>query len=165
MVGAYVEQSGDWEILKEEYNGLKIEESLEGAFAGYNIEPQSDLCISNIKKHTVDWGFVDSIKKSGKLLMASLLRYNAAKKLQMLFYKKAEKFEYYKSKAEKIKESVLSEFYDNTTGWLYSATGMGKQYDVWATAYAVFLDLIREEKHYRFYMIHIRTRRQWLMDM
>jgi len=149
MVGAYVEQSGDWEILNEKHKDLRIEESLEYAFAGYNIDPQSDLCVSDLEKHTVDWGFVDGVKKSGKLLMASLLRYNAAQTLRKLFYKNAEKCAYYRSKAEKIKENILSEFYDHKTGWFYSATGMGKQYDVWATAYAVFLDLICEEKTLR----------------
>ena len=41
---------------------------------------------------------------------------------------------------------MLTEFYDDSTGWFYSATGIGKQYDVWATAYAVFSGLIKETK-------------------
>ncbi|MBQ6825449.1 MAG: hypothetical protein IJP34_02165 [Clostridia bacterium] len=146
MVSIYVEQSGDSEILNDKCNDLTIAESLEYAFAGYNIDDKSDLCISDEEKYTVDWGFVDTIKKSGKLLMASLLRYNAARKLQMLFKDNADKYNFYKAKAEKIKKNILLEFYDNSTGWFYSATGIGKQYDVWATAYAVFSGITKEKK-------------------
>ena len=146
MVGAYIEQSGDIEILNEICNELTIEESLEYAFMGYNIDEKSDLCISDAETYTVDWGFVDAIKKSGKLLMASLLRYNAARKMQMMFEDKPDKCKFYNEKAEKIRKNILLEFYDDNTGWLYSATGIGKQYDVWATAYAVFSKIIKEEK-------------------
>lgn len=146
MVGAYIEQSGDLEILNEKCNEYSIKESVEFAFSGYNIDEASELCVSDSDKYTVDWGFVDSIKKTGKLLMASLLRYNAAKALQMIFKENAEKYLFYSSKAEKIKKNIVSEFYDDNTGWLFSATGIGKQYDVWATAYAVFSGVINEKK-------------------
>ena len=146
MVATYVEQSGDSKILNEKCNDLTIEECLDYAFTGYNIDDKSDLCVSNAEKYTVDWGFVDTIKKSGKLLMASLLRYNAAKKLQLLFKNNARKCSFYKTKAEKIKENILLEFYDANTGWFFSATGIGKQYDVWATAYAVFSGITKSQK-------------------
>ncbi len=146
MVGTYIKQSGDWDVLSSQFGKTSMRDSLEYAFKGYNIDSQTDLCVSDLEKYTVDWGFSDAVKKSGKLLMASLLRYNAAKTLQMLFGDIKEKREFYKIKAEKIKNSIVSEFYDNNTGWFYSATEIGKQYDVWATAYAVFLNVAKEEK-------------------
>lgn len=146
MTEAYIEQSGDRQILNEKCGEMSIGESLEYAFIGYNIDSDSDLCTSDSEKHTVDWGFVDTVKKSGKLLMSSILRYNAAKILQTMFYDNLQKCEFYKSKAEKIKKNILSEFYDDKTGWFYSATGIGKQYDVWATAYAVFSGIITKNK-------------------
>ena len=146
MVGTYIEQSGDMKILYEKCNGLTIEESLEFAFTGYNIDTNSDLCVSNAEKYTVDWGFVDTIKKSGKLLMASLLRYNAAKKMQILYKDNADKYKLYESTAERIRKNILLEFYDDNTGWFYSATETGKQYDVWATAYAVFSGIVKKKK-------------------
>jgi len=85
MVDAYLRQSSDYEILDTKYNGLLLLNRLEYAFAGYNLDEESELCCSDAEKHTVDWGFVDTIKKSGKLLMASLLRYNAACALERIF--------------------------------------------------------------------------------
>ena len=146
MIGTYISQSGNWEIINEKHGALTIEESLERAFEGHNIDSESELCVSDSEKHTVDWGFTDAVKKSGKLLMPSLLRYNAAKTLQKLFYNKTEKSEFYRLKAEKIKESIVSVFYDNKTGWFYSATGKGKQYDVWGTAFAVYSDVAHSKK-------------------
>ena len=138
MVGYYVKQSGDKDILHKKFRNLILSDILEYAFRGYNIDSQTGLCVSEEEKYTVDWGFVDGVKKSGKLLMASLLRYNAAKTLQKLFCEIAEKHLYYKNEAEKIKNNILSVFYDENTGWFYSATGICKQYDVWATAYALY---------------------------
>jgi len=146
MVNQYIKQSGNKCILNDKCGNLTIGESVEYAFEGYNIDVESDLCMSDSEKYTVDWGFVDSVKKSGKLLMASLLRYNAALALAETFNHDSEKNKYYSEKAKKIKESIISEFYDDKTGWLYSATGIGKQHDVWATAYAVFSGVINEKK-------------------
>jgi len=145
MVHQYIKQSGNKKILNEICTNLTLEESVEFAFKGYNIDPESDLCISDSEKYTVDWGFVDAIKKSGKLLMASLLRYNAAMALKEIFNHDSVKSEYYAKKAQKIKKNIISEFYDEKSGWLYSATGIGKQYDVWATAYAVFSGVTKEK--------------------
>ena len=146
MVGTYIEQSGDRKILNKKCNGITVKESVEHSFAGYNIDEQTDLCVSDAEKYTVDWGFVDTVKKSGKLLMASLLRYKAAKTLKNIFKGETEKESFYESKAQKIKNNILSRFYDDNTGWFYSATEIGKQYDVWATAYAVFLGVTKDKK-------------------
>ena len=146
MVCSYIKQSGDVGILKENVLDLTLEESIEYAFAGYNIDLESDLCVSDSERPTVDWGFVDAIKKSGKLLMASILRYNAAKALQSIFTNNQDKSAYYQSKAEKIRDNIISTFYDSKTGWFFSATGIARQYDVWATAYAVFSGILENEK-------------------
>ena len=106
------------------------------AFEGYNIDPCSQLCVSDGQKHTVDWGFTDTIKKSGKLLMASLLRYNAAMTLYRL-----QQDQRYGEIAQSIKQNVIETFYDEVSGWFYSATSIGHQFDVWATAYAVYLGI------------------------
>ncbi len=148
MVGDYVEQSGDLQILRADYNGISLLKRLEYAFAGYNIDAATGLCVSDADKYTVDWGFVDTVKKSGKLLMASLLRYNAATVLSRLFEQCGEMDDSrrYREAAEKIKKSLLETFYDDQTGWFYSATGIGHQHDVWATAYAVYLGITDNKK-------------------
>jgi hypothetical protein len=141
MVGAYVAQTGDKAILENTYKGLTLAQRLEYALAGYNIDPETQLCTSTEERFAIDWGFVDTIKKSGKLLMSSLLRCNAARTLYALLGKQE-----YLTLAEKIEQSVLETFYDDKTGWFWSATGIGHQYDVWATAYAVFLGIAKEQK-------------------
>ena len=148
MVDAYLRQSSDYEILDTKYNGLLLLNRLEYAFAGYNIDDESGLCYSDAEKHTVDWGFVDTIKKSGKLLMASLLRYNAACALERVFEHRGDntKQNYYFALAQKIRTNVMDVFYDAETGWFYSATGIGHQHDVWATAYAVFSGITLDER-------------------
>lgn len=132
MVEYYINQSGDRAILDTGYNGISLSKRMEYAFQGYNIDNDSGLCVSDSDVYTVDWGFVDTIKKSGQLLMSSLLRYNAALTLVRLINHR------YQTEADKIKSSILDAFWDNRTGWFYSATGIGHQYDVWATAYAVY---------------------------
>ena len=52
----------------------------------------------------------------------------------------------YLTEAQKIKSAILDTFYDNNTGWFYSATGVGHQYDVWATAYAVYSGITDNKK-------------------
>lgn len=148
MVGQYLKQSEDYQILRKEYKEIPLLERLEQAFQGYNIDKTTGLCLSDSEKYTVDWGFVDTVKKSGKLLMSSLPRYNAAVILTNILKKigSQSKTTYYTAEASKIKKNILEIFYDKDTGWLYSATGIGHQFDVWATEYAVFSGIISEKK-------------------
>jgi len=142
MAGQYLHQSGDWAILNRTYGGMPLTDRLEKAFAGYQIDPETELCVSNPDRYTVDWGFVDGVKKTGKLMMASCLRYHAAQILQQIFPDSA----YYAGIIKTLQESILQTFYDENTGWFWSATDLCRQHDVWATAYAVFLGITREPK-------------------
>ena len=131
--------------------GISLRKKLEYAFAGYNIDEQSGLCVSDAERYTVDWGFVDTVKKSGKLLMASLLRCNATMTLSRLLAMLDDPAgsAQYRNEAQKIKSAVLETFYDESTGWFYSATGIGHQYDVWGTAYAVYAGITKDERTLR----------------
>ena len=148
MVGCYLQQSHDEEILSREYDGLSLLFRLEKSFEGYNIH-ENELCESKEDAYTVDWGFTDSIKKTGLLLMSSLLRYRASTVLASLFPEYAPKRAYYQAKATAIRNAVKEVFYDEKSGWLYSATGICRQHDVWATAYAVYLGVLEETKTYQ----------------
>ena len=57
-----------------------------------------------------------------------------------------ERREYYANIAQRIKQRIIDTFYDADTGWFYSATGIGHQHDVWATAYAVFSGITQEPR-------------------
>lgn len=148
MVCQYVKQSKDYQILQKEYNGLTLQTRIEKAFACYNIDDSTGLCISDPQKHTVDWGFVDSVRKSGKLLMASILRYNSGTMLSEILEDigQKDKRKMLDLETQKIKENIIDTFYDRESGWFYSATGLCHQYDVWATAYAVYSNIATEEK-------------------
>ena len=148
MAAQYVAQSGDTAILSKLYSGMSLLERLERAAYGYSIDRESGLCESAEDAYTVDWGFVDTVKKSGKLLMASLLRYNAISALSRMLSAIGEddKGKQYLAESTKIAENVRKVFYDESSGWLYSATGIGHQHDVWGTAYAVFSGVINEDK-------------------
>lgn len=148
MVDSYLKQSGDTDILSREYDGLPLLFRLEKSFEGYNIH-ESGLCESDEKAFTVDWGFTDSIQKTGLLLMASLLRYRSAVSLSNFFPTDSPKRSYYQAKATTIRNAVKEVFYDKNSGWLYSATGVCRQHDVWATAFAVYLGILNEEKTYQ----------------
>ena len=148
LVKFYLDMGGKTKILEKDFNGYTLATRIEKALSSYGIDKETELCMSDEEKYTVDWGFVDSVKKTGKLLFASILRYRAAKALADICEKDGKK-NYYTSLAQKIAYSIKKEFYDEKTGWLYSATGLCHQLDVWGTAYAVYLEIIDEEKTYK----------------
>ena len=143
MVAQYVKGTGDTAPLTAEYAGMPLATRLLRAFFGYGIDPASGLCVSEEERYTVDWGFVDTVKKSGKLLTSSLFRYRAGVALggMLAAVGMVAEGEACRHEAEKIKEAILPTFYDAESGWLLSATGIGRQPDVWGTAYAVFCGL------------------------
>lgn len=138
MVEDYVSQSGDWEILNRSFSGMALKERLEKAMEGYNINPETGLCVSHYARHTVDWGFTDSVAMQGQLLFASLLRYEAAGDMNHLFPGVG-----YDALQEKLKKNIIDTFYDAKTGWWFSSDGVDRQHDVWGSAYAVYLGLVK----------------------
>lgn len=146
MVYEYIKQTGDYSILDEVCSGIRLIERLEKAWSGYNIDDETDLCYSRMPFYTVDWGFTDTIIKSGLVLFSSLLRYKAATELFEMFSNqgKTEKAEFYIEHAKKVKNSIIETFWDGS-GWLYSATRLCHQYDVWGTLYAIYIGILPSE--------------------
>lgn len=146
MLYVYIQQTGDYGILDEVCSDMKIIERMEKAWEGYNIDEETDLCESHLPFYTVDWGFTDTVIKTGLLLFSSLLRYLTAKEFsELLIYRGEEqKASVYIARAEKIRESILETFWDGS-GWLYSATRLCHQYDVWGTLYAIYIGILPEE--------------------
>ena len=146
LVGLYLQKSNNYKILEKEYNGIKLSDRIKRAFSGYGVDKDTQLLISDKQKFTVDWGFTDTIKKSGKLLFSSLIRYSACKYMSLIFKKDKTLKEEYVKTAVIIKENIIKEFFDDNSGWFYSSTGVCHQHDVWGTAYAVFLGINSSEK-------------------
>ena len=94
-----------------------------------------------------DWGFCDTVFKSGKLLFPSVLKYRAA--LQMAevcgaagLTKQAGQ---YTAGAQRIRRGIPAAFFHPAPGgdgWLHSATGVGNQPDVWGSAFAVWAGVV-----------------------
>ncbi len=143
MVGAYVRQTGNRQLLHQVYKEIPLINRLEYAVQSYNIHPETQLCFSEEDYFTVDWGFVDAVKKSGFLAFASLLRYRAYMVLSEL---NPEQKMIYTKQATQIQSSLMNLLYDREAGLFYSATGIGHQHDVWATAYALCIGALKDER-------------------
>ena len=139
----YLVISNDKTIFQERTGRITLLERLENAFKSYNINQDNQLCYSKMPNYTVDWGFCDTIVKSGYLLFPSLLRRQAAIQFAYIFNRLGDDIRatHYLDLAEQIKTGILQNLTEGD-GWLLSANGIGKQRDVWGTAYAIWTDLI-----------------------
>ena len=126
-----------------------LSELCELAYRSATIDSDTRLCIaeSGAARHIVDWGYTDSVMKSGALLVPSLLRLSAARGLAELFSRngRQRRAERYHTEAERIEKSLAETFYEPrgaSSACLVSATGLGRKPDVWGSAFAVFLDAL-----------------------
>jgi hypothetical protein len=111
------------------------------------------VVIQDVDKHQAhDFGFCDAEWKSGKVLFPSLLRYDAACRLdrRLRTVDDVGGADWQHREAEKIKANIVSTFYHDSPqhpgeGWLHSATEVGNQPDVWGSAYAIALDILDPE--------------------
>jgi hypothetical protein len=100
------------------------------------------VCDSHDGKTRVDWGFCDTVRKTGACLMPTLLRWKAARDLSELFRAAgfAAQAKHYSEVADIIRKSIVPTFHHN--GVLLSATGLGRKDDVWTSSYAVWLGVL-----------------------
>jgi hypothetical protein len=106
--------------------------------------------IHDVTEHQAhDFGFCDAEWKSGKVLFTSLLRYDAAHRLDRMLRTVDDVggADWMHREAEKIKANIVSTFYHDSPqhpgeGWLHSATEVGNQPDVWGSAYAIDLGIL-----------------------
>lgn len=119
------------------------------AFDSVAVDPATGLvlCDAAAGKGRVDWGFCDSITKTGSCLMPSLLRWQAARRLADLFDATGDRDrgKTYRDEADLIRKSLPATFYhpiSDGEGLLFSATGLGHKDDVWASAFAVWLGVL-----------------------
>lgn len=133
MAAEYLLQQKDPEIQSE------LETLAESVWNAYCID-KTNLCACDEKNRTVDWGFCDQIVKTGKLLFPSLLRFRTARLLAKVLGD-AE----YDRRADKLAAAIQETFFEPETGWMLSATGIGKQPDVCGTACAVCFGALDEK--------------------
>lgn len=154
MACYYVNNTSDSALLKSEINGYRLIDRLEIAF---NVPPsRSDnhVVYTTDNFRGVDFGFRDVITITGDLCYTSILKFQASNELADLFQKlnNKSKAKKYRTIAEKLKSAIPSLFMDDR-GMLRASTGKCNQPDVWATAFAVYLDILdnnNNEKTSRF---------------
>ncbi|MEN6601214.1 MAG: hypothetical protein ABFD86_02275, partial [Bryobacteraceae bacterium] len=120
---------------------LGLAELCERVYAVARSDEASGLVIAGDveTENAKDWGFGDTVFKSGKLLFPSVLKHNAAKQLAELFAATGDqiKARRYDGEARRLRKAITNTF-RRGDGWLRSATEVGDQPDVWGTAFAVW---------------------------
>ena len=147
MANHYIEQTHDSNFLLEEVNGIRLIDRLENAFAVVPTNGKTELVYTHDAFRGVDFGFRDAIIITGDLCLPSILKYKAALHLSNCFrlIEQKQKSAHYLEIAKKIKSSIASAF-QNEKGMLKSSTGKSQQADVWATALAIYYDMLDREQ-------------------
>ncbi len=114
------------------------------AFAAVAVDPASGIvvCEAAPDRTRVDWGFCDSVRKTGLVLFPTLLRQRAARELAEMHEALGEAgpAESYRRIADQLRESVARVFLQATSdgeALLLSATGLGRKYDIWGSSFAL----------------------------
>jgi hypothetical protein len=148
IADAYINKTGNQAILHEIVEGVAMLERLERAYRVPEFNIETGIVTTQGERRAVNFGFVDSIVQTGSLLFATLLKYQAAKMLDSLLMSMGlhEQAAVYRKEALLIKREVPVTF-GTSSGWLLAATEIGRQPDVWGTAYAVSIGLLEGEAY------------------
>lgn len=123
------------------------------ALAAYgSVEVDRDglvLCRPEEELTRVDWGFCDTIRKTGRTLMPSLLRWRAASDLARLLRRSGRQGEakWLEADADQIAKAIPRTFLAETgqgKTLLLSATETGRRADLWASCYALHLGILQK---------------------
>jgi len=144
MAYYYVKSTGDYDILWEEINGIRLIDRLEIAFKVPPANYSNQIVSTTEDFRGVDFGFRDVIGITGDLCFTSLLKFQASMELAEIFENLNGKIkaESYRSIAESIKDAVPGLFLDQK-GMLRASTGKSNQPDVWSTALAIFWNVLK----------------------
>lgn len=117
--------------------------SLTRALEAPSSDPETGCVVTHTGRRAVGFGFCDAIVLTGSLLFATLLRYRALGEMVELCraLNRTESLETWRRQRRLIENHLASTFLED--GWLLAATGIGKQPDVWGSAFAVHLGAIR----------------------
>lgn len=136
--------------IKTAFGEMQLSDLCERVYRMVPTDASTALCVAGDvdTENAKDFGFCDGVFKSGKLLFPSILKFVAAEQLAELFSAVGlqEKATAFRGDALKIKTAIPSTFLhasaDGKEAWLNSATGVGRQPDVWGSAYAVYSNAV-----------------------
>jgi len=132
-------------VVKTASGQIRLSELCERVYAAPPSDAATGLCVvGDVEtENAKDFGFCDTINKSGKVLFASLLKFVAARQMTALFRAlgRTDTARRFAREADRIRAALPATF-AHTSGngetWLHAATEVGNQPDVWGTAYAVW---------------------------
>ena len=139
----YLQMRGNKGLWGNKIKGLPLIERLHLAFAVPGGDKKTGMVTTTERERGVSFGFVDSVHQTGQLLFASLLKFRAARLMKTICNSMGQTrlAGRYQKEAEQIKR-FLPQVFATPSGWLNAATGIGKQHDVWGTAYALYLGIL-----------------------
>ncbi len=146
MAHYYVHASGKHAVLETLVDGMTLLERLILAYRTPPARPDNGLVSVNDSNRGVSFGFTDTVCMTGDLLMASVLKFEAARQLADLCRRAGQNQRAVdlQNNADRI-AAALPKTFGMQSGWLRAATGLSAQADVWGTAYAVYCGAIRGE--------------------
>ncbi len=137
------------ENFKSGWGEHPLSDLCDGAFNSVAVDRTTGLVVCSASKGQtrVDWGFCDSIRKSGMCLMPSLLRWQAARRMSAMYKSVGNTgaSDRYDEIARVIQRNIQPTFNKSVSlreGLLVSATGQGHKDDVWASAFAIWLGIL-----------------------
>ncbi|MCW5942386.1 MAG: hypothetical protein KIS66_09155 [Fimbriimonadaceae bacterium] len=124
-------------FLDERIGDLSLFERLEKALDCPRREAETGLVETAAADRAVGFGFCDTVHLTGKVLFPSLLRHRALGEMVDLAKaaKRPDLAVWWSAQRSRITKSLRATFFRD--GWLLAATEVGRQPDVWGTAYAV----------------------------
>ncbi len=99
-------------LLSTPVNGVALGERLHLAFASVPGDPQTGLVKCTRANRGVSFGFTDTVYHTGKLLFASLLKWQAARRMEEISHilKETERAQQYRETQQRIQESLPGTF-------------------------------------------------------
>jgi hypothetical protein len=144
MAYVYVRQTGDTRILHEQIRGRTLLDRLRWAYGVPPYRADNGLVYVDEDNRGVSFGFVDTIVHTGDLLFCSVLKYQAAQELAVLYRIAGDRTQarVLREDARAIQRALVPTFQESD-GMLRASTGLSSQPDVWGTAYAVYVGAVR----------------------
>lgn len=144
-------------LVQTPYGQVPLLQACEQAYASVEADPSTGLVVAHAEtgRTRVDWGFCDTVRKTGLCLFPSLLRWRAAKDMEEIAVElgDAKRAGRYETGARLIARSLMHTFSRPAPGegrmLLVSATGVGQREDVWGEAYAVWLGVLPDSASHR----------------
>lgn len=136
--------------VRTAFGAAKLSHICDRAYRRVPSDGKTALCTAgNVEtENAKDFGFCDSVSKSGKLLFPSILKLVAAQQMAELHDAAGSPFHAaaFRRDAAKIKAAIPATFLHPAPhpneAWLDSATEAGRQPDVWGSAFAVYSNAV-----------------------